>query len=106
MRSNDVTEENGLRKVDYAWNISEGGVRLVVEFATAYAIVKMFLIPRILFSVWATPWFARMTVIPFLSRFKKSLGVDRKLKRSGAPMIETEAVKGQVLPRNGSGKIP
>ncbi|KAH7348993.1 hypothetical protein BKA66DRAFT_516631 [Pyrenochaeta sp. MPI-SDFR-AT-0127] len=102
MRSNDVTEENGLRKVDYAWNISEGGVRLVVEFATAYAIVKMFLIPRILFSVWATPWFARMTVIPFLSRFKKSLGVDRKLKRSGAPMIETEAVKGQVLPRNGS----
>lgn len=74
VQTNDTTETKGLRRVDHAWNISEGGVRLVVEFATAYAIVKMFLIPRIMFSVWATPWFARVTVIPFLRRFKGSFG--------------------------------
>ncbi|KAH8732029.1 hypothetical protein GQ44DRAFT_670810 [Phaeosphaeriaceae sp. PMI808] len=66
-------DQNGsseLRKADKAWNISEGGVRLVVEFATAYAITKALLIPRIMFSVWATPWFARMTVVPLIGRFK------------------------------------
>lgn len=60
-----------LRKVDKAWNISEGGVRLVVEFATAYAITKALLVPRIMFSVWATPWFAKRTIAPMMGAFKK-----------------------------------
>jgi hypothetical protein len=36
--------------------------RILVEVATAYAITKVFLPARILLSVWATPWFARVTV--------------------------------------------
>lgn len=89
------SETKRLRKVDQAWNISEGGVRLVVEFATAYAIVKMFLIPRIVFSVWATPTFARWTVSPFLKAFR---GMFRKKGKS------TEAVKGGAAPKTNSGK--
>jgi hypothetical protein len=89
------SETKRLRKVDQAWNISEGGVRLVVEFATAYAIVKMFLIPRIVFSVWATPTFARWTVSPFLKAFR---GMFRKKGKS------TEAVKGGAAPKTSSGK--
>ncbi|CAN9095918.1 unnamed protein product [Alternaria alternata] len=89
------SETKRLRKVDQAWNISEGGVRLVVEFATAYAIVKMFLIPRIVFSVWATPTFARWTVSPFLKAFR---GMFRKKGKS------TEAVKGGAAPKTDSGK--
>ncbi|KAL1970778.1 hypothetical protein VTN77DRAFT_2612 [Rasamsonia byssochlamydoides] len=40
------------------------GVRLVLEFATAYAITKALLPVRIAVSVWATPWFARVFVGP------------------------------------------
>jgi hypothetical protein len=40
------------------------GVRLVLEFATAYAITKALLPVRIAISVWATPWFARVFVGP------------------------------------------
>jgi len=88
--------------VDQAWNISEGGVRLVVEFATAYAIVKMFLIPRIVFSVWATPTFAKWTVAPFLKRFQ---GMFRKKgKGNSASGAGTAATEGGAVPKSGSGK--
>lgn len=40
------------------------GTRLVVEFATAYAITKALLPVRIAMSVWATPWFARSVLGP------------------------------------------
>ncbi|GIK00670.1 hypothetical protein Aspvir_004697 [Aspergillus viridinutans] len=40
------------------------GVRLVLEFATAYAITKALLPVRIVASVWATPWFARSVLAP------------------------------------------
>lgn len=40
------------------------GVRLVLEFATAYAITKAFLPVRLAASVWATPWFARTILAP------------------------------------------
>jgi len=36
----------------------------VVEFATAYALVKVLLPLRILLSVWGSPWFASFAVIP------------------------------------------
>jgi hypothetical protein len=98
------SETKRMRKVDQAWNISEGGVRVVVEFATAYTIVKMLLIPRIVFSVWATPTFARWTVIPFLRRFR---GVFRKRKGvAGKPAAGTGAVEGGAVPKNGGGKSP
>ena len=94
------SETKRLRKVDQAWNISEGGVRLVVEFATAYAIVKMFLIPRIVFSVWATPTFARWTVAPVLKKFRAMFGK----KGNGAPEAGTGAIEGGAIPKSGKGK--
>lgn len=92
-----------LRKVDKAWNISEGGVRLVVEFATAYAIVKALLIPRIMFSVWATPWFAKRTVVPVMSVFKKMFtrGKQKNVSSTGA---NTRAVQGGAVPKSTGGK--
>ncbi|OOQ85596.1 hypothetical protein PEBR_25360 [Penicillium brasilianum] len=42
----------------------QAGVRLVLEFATAYAITKALLPLRIAASVWATPWFARTILTP------------------------------------------
>ena len=41
---------------------SDRGGRIVLEFATAYAVTKLFLPVRIMFSVWATPWFARSII--------------------------------------------
>lgn len=40
------------------------GTRLVLEFATAYAVTKALLPVRIAASVWATPWFARSVLGP------------------------------------------
>ncbi|PGG96712.1 hypothetical protein AJ79_09482 [Helicocarpus griseus UAMH5409] len=40
------------------------GVRLILEFATAYAITKALLPVRIVLSVWGTPWFARGVLGP------------------------------------------
>ncbi|KAL4801627.1 hypothetical protein BDV18DRAFT_74519 [Aspergillus unguis] len=40
------------------------GVRLILEFATAYAATKALLPLRIVTSVWATPWFARAVISP------------------------------------------
>ena len=53
------------------WNDREGGVRWVIEFATAYAVVKALLPLRIVLSVWGAPWFARWTVIPVGGAFKR-----------------------------------
>jgi len=41
---------------------SENGARILVEVATAYAITKVLLPVRIILSVWATPWFARVFI--------------------------------------------
>ncbi|KAF1986551.1 hypothetical protein K402DRAFT_393618 [Aulographum hederae CBS 113979] len=40
------------------------GARVVVEVATAYAITKALLPVRLMASLWATPWFARVAVLP------------------------------------------
>ncbi|KAF1968679.1 hypothetical protein BU23DRAFT_257334 [Bimuria novae-zelandiae CBS 107.79] len=77
IRSGEAEEaelEVEMRTRDKAWNIGEGGVRLVVEFATAYTITKILLPARIVASVWATPWFARKTVVPLLAKFKGMFG--------------------------------
>ena len=50
------------------------GVRLVLEFATAYAITKALLPVRIVGSVWATPWFARAVVGPVGRTASRLLG--------------------------------
>jgi hypothetical protein len=40
------------------WEGSDAKYRIVVEVALAYAITKVLLPARIVFSLWATPWFA------------------------------------------------
>ncbi|KAF2113790.1 hypothetical protein BDV96DRAFT_496007 [Lophiotrema nucula] len=90
-----------MRKRDHVWNISEGGVRVVVEFATAYALVKMLLPARIVLSVWATPWFANRTVIPLMGRFKKLFGRKHKPPSGGAGTGATEA---GAVPKTGTTK--
>lgn len=44
------------------WNLDSPGMRIVVEVAAAYAITKALLPLRLMLSVWATPWFARVVV--------------------------------------------
>jgi hypothetical protein len=52
-------------------NGASNGTRILVEFATAYAITKVFLPARILLSVWATPWVAGIAVGRFGGLFAK-----------------------------------
>lgn len=47
------------------WAKGEKGVRLLTEFATAWAVTKALLPLRLLVSVWLTPVFARGVVVPF-----------------------------------------
>ncbi|KAF2021273.1 hypothetical protein BU24DRAFT_18055 [Aaosphaeria arxii CBS 175.79] len=104
IRSADADEadlEVQMRRRDKAWNISEGGVRVVVEFATAYAITKMLLPLRIVLSVWGTPWFATRTVIPLMNRVKRIFGRGKNPKAS--PAAGTGAVEGSAISKNGKG---
>lgn len=50
------------------------GVRLVLEFATAYAITKALLPVRLAASVWATPWFARTILTPTTNIVRRLFG--------------------------------
>ncbi|KAJ5831971.1 hypothetical protein N7474_000282 [Penicillium riverlandense] len=50
------------------------GVRLLLEFATAYAITKALLPVRIAASVGATPWFARTILTPTANTARRLLG--------------------------------
>ena len=82
------------------WGRGEGGVRLVVEVATAYAITKALLPLRLVVSVWATPWFARWSVLPVTRYFKRGLGS----RTTASPAAGTGAVGGGVLPKDVGGK--
>ncbi|KAF1997046.1 hypothetical protein P154DRAFT_556022 [Amniculicola lignicola CBS 123094] len=92
-----------MRKRDHAWNIGEGGVRVVVEFATAYAVTKVLLPVRIVLSVWGTPWFARTAVIPVMGRVKRLFGRGKGGKNGGG-VAGTGAVDAGVVPKTGVGK--
>ena len=83
----------------------ESGVRVVVELATAYAIVKVLLPVRLVLSVWATPWFARWTVLPVVGRVKGWLGGKGVQKVVASPAAGTGAVGGGVLPKEASTKV-
>ncbi len=41
------------------------------RFATAYAITKALLPLRLIFSVWATPWFARVAIVPSTTAIRR-----------------------------------
>lgn len=83
------------------WGVGEGGVRLVVELATAWAVTKVLLPVRLVLSVWATPWFAKWSVLPVMRVFGK-LGGSRGVG-NGKLLSEaagTNAVAGGAVPRN------
>ncbi|KAF2140403.1 uncharacterized protein K452DRAFT_215661, partial [Aplosporella prunicola CBS 121167] len=54
-------EEGGAGR---AWAWGEDAVRILVEVGTAWAVTKALLPARLLLSLWATPWFARVCVSP------------------------------------------
>jgi hypothetical protein len=41
------------------------------RFATAYAVTKALLPLRLIFSVWATPWFARIAIVPMTNLIRR-----------------------------------
>ena len=93
------------------WGRGETGTRVVVELATAWAITKTLLPLRLVLSVWATPWFARWTVLPVtrwvgrLFSGKKAGSVTVSSGVAGAQgatvsaAAGTNAVGGGVLPK-------
>lgn len=86
----------------------EGSIRIVVELATAYAITKALLPLRLVVSVWATPWFARWTVLPFTGFVKRMFGrktvTKGEVSKVGAA-AGTGAVSGGALPSQSNVKI-
>jgi len=74
------------------WSIGEGGSRILVEVATAYAITKVLLAGRVILSVWATPWFARNV----LGGLRRVFGRGA-VKGSGTAAVGTGASAGGVM---------
>ncbi|KAK5119839.1 hypothetical protein LTR85_007165 [Meristemomyces frigidus] len=82
------------------WGRGEGGVRVVVELATAYAITKALLPLRLVVSVWGTPWFATWTVLPVTAAVKRMFrrGAGGKAAPN-SPGVGTGAVGGGAVPK-------
>ncbi len=53
---------------------SGASMKLVLDFAVAYAITKALLPARLLLSVSATPWLARRVVVPISGVFRRVVG--------------------------------
>lgn len=81
------------------WGKGEGGLRVVIEFATAYAITKFLLPFRLVLSVWATPWFARSAVIPVTNWFKRLFRAKSKSRPPSSGAAGTGATGGGAVPR-------
>lgn len=98
-RATDVEEEErigkgkGIGRISKWWGRGETGTRLVVEFATAYAVVKVLLPLRLVVSVWGAPWFARWTVLP-LSNMVKGLFRGRAKKAGLGATATVEQIDG------------
>lgn len=60
-------------------------VRLAVEIAAAYATVKVLMPLRVIVSVWLTPWFARIFIVPFLGLFTRKKPVSTTPPPSNKP---------------------
>lgn len=100
-------EDDGREGSGKWWGRGEGGMRVVVELATAYAITKALLPVRLVVSVWGTPWFARWTVLPIMGIMK---GIWTRSGRGSAramtsPAAGTGAVGGGVPPRKAGMKV-
>lgn len=77
----------------------ESGTRIVVELATAYAITKALLPLRLVGSVWATPWFARWTVLPVTRRLGGMFERKKAVPVKAVDAASTGAVGGGVVPK-------
>ncbi|KAI5780842.1 hypothetical protein EDC01DRAFT_667414 [Geopyxis carbonaria] len=62
---------NYTRKKGWEMFKGEKGARMLLELATAFAVVKALLPVRIGLSLWATPWFARLLIVPITSIFRR-----------------------------------
>lgn len=83
----------------------EGGVRLAVEIATAYVITKALLPLRIPLSIWLTPWFARWTVLPATSWFRRTFWKAKTSKITPAATTRADAARSvKPLPTDGLDK--
>ena len=60
-------------------------VRLAVEFAAAYATVKVLIPLRIILSIWLTPWFARNFIVPFVGLFRRRKPVSQTPPSANKP---------------------
>lgn len=99
-----ISDDNGRGRW---WGKGEKATRIVVELATAYAITKVLLPFRIVLSIWGTPWFARLTVLPITTKLgqlgqrllaKKAAPV-RSSTAAGSNAAGTGAVAGGVVPK-------
>jgi hypothetical protein len=67
-------QDEGMKRDAGTWHFSEGGLRIVLEVATAWAVTKALSPARLVLSVWATPWFARICVLPVTRWTSKIFG--------------------------------
>jgi len=95
-------EEAQKAEVEKQWHVGQSSSRILVEVATAYAITKVFLPARILVSVWATPWFARVVV------GRVGGGVGRWFSKGGNSAMKTTTGMGAGVAGKAGGpvKIP
>ena len=81
--------------------LSEAG-----RFATAWAIVKALLPLRLILSVWAAPWFARIAVVPCFNLAKKVSGFRGKAAvASSSATAGIGAVSGRNVAHEAPGTI-
>ncbi len=74
------------------------------RFATAWAVTKALLPARLIFSVWATPWFARVSVIPFINGFRRMFA-RRGKKDIPSAAAGTGAVGAGAIAREAPGTV-
>lgn len=92
MDGKSQTPAGEIEEVEQRWHAGEKGSRILVEVATAYAITKVLLPVRIIFSVWATPWTARVF-------FSRAFGMGKKSKAvPKAPAIKKDVGKDTKAP--------
>ena len=75
------------------------------RFATAYAITKALLPVRLVFSVWATPWFARVAVGPAMNGFRRLFRRKGKVTASASAAAGTGAVGTGVVAKEAPGTV-
>ncbi|KAF7185329.1 MIOREX complex component 11 [Pseudocercospora fuligena] len=80
----------------------ENASRVVVEIATAYALTKALLPLRLILSVWATPWFARWTVLPITDRISKLFRRSKATSLKNTNAAGTGAAAAGVVPKKPS----